>query len=87
MDDVKYHIHTMDSKVRLKDGYDEGQIVESGGLPYSSAIVLKPGRTTGTAEGVVISTELIAWDGAMKSRLVLRFYRKIEKVKLFRMSG
>jgi len=50
--------------------------VESGGLLYPGARVLKTGRTigrtTGTTEGVVISTELILWKGGLASHETMR---------------
>ena len=51
----------------MDEGDDEGQAVESGGLLYPGARVLKTGRTTGTTDGVVIPTELIAWKGGLAS--------------------
>ena len=52
----------------MDEGDDEGQAVESGGILYPGVRFLKTGRTTGTTDEVVISTELIAWKGDLASR-------------------
>lgn len=64
---------------------DEGQVVESSGLFYPSARVIKTGRATGTTEVVVISTELITWNGGLTSHEIT--IMGIEERKVFTSNG
>ncbi|RPB26231.1 hypothetical protein L211DRAFT_702541 [Terfezia boudieri ATCC MYA-4762] len=51
--------------------YDtEGEAVRGDGLLYPGAKVVKTGRTTGTTNGIIVSTDLVVWEGGLGSHEV-----------------